>query len=363
MEYFKDNHGILYCGDVLEELRKISDNTVNMCVTSPPYWGLRDYQTAEWEGGDEQCDHIEQYKDRTKCAHSGGIGNKRPDFDKNQTAKLSGLFYYKDICKKCGAKRIDKQMGLESTPEEYVGRMVKVFREVYRVLKKDGTLWLNLGDSYYGSGCGPSGNFGCPNNQRINQSKGRKYLKIKKYKPRDLIGLPWMLGFALRDDGWYLRQDIIWAKKNPMPESVKNRCTKSHEYVFLMSKSKKYYYDYNNIKEVAKYSGYNSVSGKTGKYRNKRSVWCIATKPFKGAHFSVFPPDLIEPCILAGCPEGGVVLDPFMGSGTTAMVCENLNRKWLGIELKPEYCSMIRTRIEENKDLFTEFNISKGDRK
>lgn len=325
MEYFKDNYGALYQGDVLEELKKLPDESVNMCVTSPPYWNLRDYG-------------------------------------------------------------IEGQIGLEKTPEEYIDKLVEVFREVYRVLKKDGILWLNMGDSYWGSGCGPKGNIGCPNNQRVNNSKGRKYPKGSKYKSGDLVGIPWMLSFALRDDGWYLRQDIIWAKKSCMPESVKNRCTKSHEYIFLLSKNKKYYYNYEAISEplspltikryqtgwngdesrnypnnkqnnLSKYLGHEKVKKATK--RNKRDVWWVATKPLKLAHFSTFPPALIEPTILAGCPEGGMVLDPFIGSGTTAIVAESLNRRWVGIELSEKYCEIVKNRVNKNKDIFTEFNISK----
>lgn len=384
MEYFKDKFGVLYQGDVLEELKKLPDESVNMCVTSPPYWGLRDYGTAEWVEGDINCDHIEQYRNPLKCAHSGNISNKKPNLEENQTASLDGLKQFKKICGKCGARRIDKQIGIEDTPEEYINKLVEIFREVRRILKKDGILWLNIGDSYWASGCEPSGNFGVNNNQRQNNSKGRYYIK-SAYKAKDLVGIPWMLAFALRVDGWWLRQDIIWAKKNPMPESVKDRCTKSHEYIFLLSKSKKYYYDHEAIKEPAEtdkktfyaklnkkehkrtvlndiskriVSGFNNM--KYSLLKNKRSVWHIATKPFKGAHFAVFPEELIKPCILAGCPEGGIVLDLFMGSGTTAVVSENLNRNWVGIELNKEYCELIKKRVEKNQDIFTEFNVSKG---
>ena len=298
---------MILIGDVRERLKELLDQSVNCCVTSPPYWGLRDYGS-------------------------------------------------------------DNQMGLESTPQEYVDSMVAVFREVKRVLSKDGTLWLNIGDSYFSTTKGTGGmnpetspknaikgkdNFQAFNPVRVNSGD----LPIKA---KDLVGIPWMLAFALRADGWYLRQEIIWHKPNPMPESVTDRCTKSHEYIFLLSKSSKYYFDHNAIKEPTKYandnqgarknsrrgSEINSVSGKTGEFRNKRDVWTVSTKPFKGAHFATFPPILIEPCILAGCPEGGTVLDPFFGAGTTGLVAQRHNRNWIGCELNPEYAAIATARIE-----------------
>ena len=291
----------IYQGDVLKVLKTFPDESIHCCVTSPPYWGLRDYG-------------------------------------------------------------VEGQLGLEPTPEEYVSKMVEVFREVKRVLRKDGTLWLNLGDSYVTShGVG----------------NGRK--------PKDLVGIPWMVAFALRADGWYLRQDIIWHKPNAMPESVTDRCTKAHEYIFLLTKKQKYFYDAEAIKEkqsgeiktrrfssdggakaraMGKHiSGGNEGTGAkwtdTGS-RNKRSVWTVATKPFKEAHFATYPPDLIEPCILAGCPEGGVVLDPFMGSGTTGMVAAMYQRNFIGFELNQEYCKMAEKRIEPYLMQQTIFELLKG---
>ena len=290
--------------------------------------------------------------------------------------------------------------GLESTPEEYIERLVSVFREVRRVLKSDGTLWVNIADSYAGSGKGrvkggvaKMETFG--KLQRGNRGTLNGILQKSQCagcKPKDLIGIPWMLAFALRSDGWYLRQDIIWAKPNPMPESVKDRCTKSHEYIFLLSKSPRYYFDGEAIAEpvanssMARYSqdiehqkGSDRVPGKTNgamkavkarycgkKYtenpdlfyrtksanaydfrpkRNKRDVWTVSTKPFKGAHFATFPDTLITPCILAGSREGGTVLDPFCGSGTTLMVANQLGRNGIGIELNEEYEQLIRDRV------------------
>ena len=248
--------------------------SVNCCVTSPPYFGLRDY------------------------------GN-------------------------------DEQIGLEETPEAFVESLVNVFREVKRVLVDDGTLWLNLGDSYAGSGRGPAGNLGAENNERHMENK-HKCLTPKGLKPKDLIGIPWRVALALQADGWYLRQDIIWSKPNPMPESVTDRCTKAHEYIFLLSKKPKYFYDHEAVKEEAQ--------NELEPTRNKRSVWEVTTKPYSGAHFATFPPDLIKPCIMAGCPTGGTVLDPFGGSGTTGMVALELGRSAELIELNPDYVDIINER-------------------
>ena len=289
-------------GDCLTVLRTLPDGFANTCVTSPPYWGLRDY------------------------GHDG-------------------------------------QIGLEETPDAYVERMVAVFREVRRVLRDDGTLWLNLGDSYNGSSGGATEkqgtNAGSFHNGGVRLAPG--------LKPKDLVGIPWRVAFALQADGWYLRSDIIWHKPNPMPESVTDRPTKAHEYVFLMSKSPRYYYDADAIKERATrassgnkarhcHDGTRGRSDHLGASipwtnddsgRNKRSVWTVTTRPFSGAHFACYPPELIKPCIAAGCPEGGTVLDPFFGSGTTGMVAESLGRRWFGIELNPEYEPLIRQRTAQ----------------
>jgi DNA modification methylase len=296
-------------GDCRETMRKWKEQGIKAqtCVTSPPYYGLRDY------------------------GHDG-------------------------------------QIGLEETPEEYINAMVEVFRCVWDVLEDDGTLWLNIGDSYAGSGKGPAGNLGSVNDER-NMSHTKSSSNIPaNCKPKDLIGIPWMLAFALRADGWYLRQDIIWHKPNPMPESVQDRCTKAHEYIFLLSKSHKYYFDHVSIKEPLKgepetrnknAEGYQAdyahgerfskgerVFGADG-MANKRSVWTVNTKPYAGAHFAVFPQELIEPCIMAGAPVGGIVLDPFMGSGTTAQVAQHLNRQYLGCELNLEYKPLQDKRLRQ----------------
>lgn len=307
---------MIICGDAQEKLKELPSESVNCCVTSPPYLWLRDYG-------------------------------------------------------------IDGQIGLEDTPQEYIDKLVSVFRDVRRVLKDDGTLWLNIGDSWNAAGRG-SLEFSeraakqATNSGSITATTGKTL--FKGCKPKDMIGIPWMLAFALREDGWYLRQDIIWHKPNPMPESVTDRCTKSHEYIFLLSKSKTYYFNNDAIAEPTVTYDYsvrdrdntrlNNVAGRTrmqglvtNQYekRNKRDVWSVTTKPFRGAHFAVFPEDLIEPCILAGCPKGGVVLDPFFGSGTTGRVATRLGRDYIGIELNPEYIKICEERtgnVQMELDLF-----------
>lgn len=274
-------------------------------------------------------------------------------------------------CHICGAKRIDEQLGLEDTPEEYINNMVEVFRCVWDVLEDDGTLWVNIGDSYCNSNgfarASPEYQREGRNNMPANDRKLDK-LHATGLKTKDLIGIPWMLAFALRADGWYLRQDIVWSKPNPMPESVQDRCTKAHEYIFLLSKSHKYHFDHVAIKEPLKgepetrdknAEGYQADYSKGDRFSkgervfgadgmaNKRSVWTVNTKPYSGAHFAVFPTELIEPCILAGAPLGGIVLDPFMGSGTTAQVAQDLGRQYIGCELNPEYGKLQKKRTAQ----------------
>lgn len=354
-------------GDSLEVLKTLADESVDCVVTSPPYFGLRDYGTASWKSGDIDCDH----KGEIMATHRSGSNRK----DENKPREI-----FKNVCGKCGAMREDSQIGLEETPEAYVAKLVELFRETRRVLKNEGTLWLNLGDSYVSSPIGHKTVESVFNSSTIGMKikpdvlLGSKFDKSKMpgYKTKDLIGIPWMVAFALRKDGWYLRQDIIWAKPNPMPESVKDRCTKSHEYVFLLSKSPKYYYDNEAIKEPVKeislkraeygwhgkgddgngnYAGLGQIE-KMGtrfanpKGRNKRSVWTVTPKPFRGAHFATFPPDLIEPMILAGCPKDGIVLDPFMGAGTTAVVAKTHGRNYLGVELNESYIRIAQKRID-----------------
>lgn len=380
-------------GDALTELKKLPAQSVNCCVTSPPYYGLRDYGTGTWVGGDPSCEH-KGTPIRTREHINENYGQGWSDV-KNKLV----LQPFKAVCPLCGAVREDKQIGLEETPEEYIDRLVDVFREVKRVLKDDGTLWVNIGDSYWGSGSRgfdftdkfteaskiQNGSQGTINLANIPKLVGN----YKDIKNKDLIGIPWMLAFALRNDGWYLRQDIIWAKPNPMPESVTDRCTKSHEYIFLLSKNHRYYFDHEAIQEQAvgndrprvfcakdqqgtnrheignvfrpkhKNLQYNGQQNHTMherradglpdiKYsvRNKRDVWNVPVAPVKEAHFATFPEKLIEPCILAGCPIGGVVLDPFFGSGTTGRVAVRLNRHYIGCELNPEYIEIANRRTD-----------------
>ena len=326
---------VIHCGDAEEVLRaEVPAESIHTCVTSPPYWGLRDYGTATWEGGDDGCDHA------GAVARTHNISGRK---EENKPREI-----YRSICGKCGARRIDSQLGLEATPEEYVAKMVEVFAEVRRVLRDDGTLWLNMGDSYARDNKGIGG---AEEKQDSNiGSRHRPPPQASGLKPKDLCGIPWRVAFALQADGWYLRQDIIWAKPNPMPESVTDRCTKSHEYLFLLAKNERYYFDAEAIKEPAASAG-QMRGGSTKRYeqneagmdcklyddRNKRSVWTVGSEAFAGAHFATFPKKLIYPCIKAGCPEGGTVLDPFIGSGTTAEVARMLGCRCVGIELNPDY--------------------------
>ena len=251
----------------------LQDKSVQCCVTSPPYWGLRDYG-------------------------------------------------------------IQGQLGLEKTPAEYVTQLVEAFREVRRVLLDNGTLWLNLGSSYSGAGYSNNKNTGGATRGQGGKQKHSYVSRSTKFKQKDLVPIPWMVAIALQADGWYLRSDIIWAKPNPMPESVTDRPTKAHEYMFLLAKSRRYFYDADAVREPC-------VDGNP-RGRNKRDVWTVATRPYKDAHFAVFPEALIEPCILAGCPVGGVVFDPFVGSGTTTLVAERLGRVGVGLDLSREYLEMAR---------------------
>ena len=304
-------------GNCINVLKDIPEKSVRCCVTSPPYFGLRDYGHAE-------------------------------------------------------------QIGLEETPEEFIKALVLVFDEVKRVLTDDGTLWLNIGDSYCASKTGSSDQSSSTlqggKKTQIEAAKRPNKIKIEGIKTKDLIGIPWMLAFALRANGWYLRQDIIWHKPNPMPESVTDRCTKCHEYIFLLSKSKMYYYDYEAIKEplsdiertnfqsgsrsngVNKDRNDNDLSKRSKdvvyENRNKRSVWTINTKPYSGAHFATFPPELIVDCIKAGSADGDTILDPFSGAGTTAMVAAKLNRNYIAIELNEKYVDIANRRLDKELGMF-----------
>lgn len=365
-------------------MAKMPEASVDCCVTSPPYWGLRDYGTGKWEGGDPACSH--SFRSGAQRADGGLIeaGCRSRD-------GVAGLT--RSSCK-CGAVRVDGQLGLESTPEEYVAAMVAVFREVRRVLREDGTLWLNLGDSYNAAGReGHGTRLGLKQQTNRASADGSDANRpsCESLKPKDIVGIPWRVAFALQADGWYLRQDIIWAKPNPMPESVRDRCTKAHEYLFLLAKAERYFYDAAAIAEpvVKGDAGSTFTTGKTAQHqllrtqseesraqrrktggnfsreyaesqpghgamalerpdydsRNRRSVWTIPTHPFPEAHFATFPEKLVEPCILAGSREGGTVLDPFSGAGTTGVVAIKASRHYVGCELNPEYVEMSRRRL------------------
>ena len=294
---------MIYQGDCLDILPTLEPKSIQCCVTSPPYYGLRDYG----------CDN---------------------------------------------------QIGLEPTPDAYVEKLVAVFREVRRVLRDDGTVWLNLGDSY-----AANRSYQVVDNKHIDVGNNKASSVPSGLKPKDLIGIPWMVAFALRADGWYLRQDIIWAKPNPMPESVTDRCTKAHEYIFLLTKSARYFYDADAVKEEAvgcrggiphKTLGNKDRMGDQGlsdgwkgsEYRNRHSVWTITTKPYKEAHFATFPEEIPRTCILAGSKKGDTILDPFSGAGTTGVVAEKLDRKYIGIELNHQYTKLAEDRIYNVQPLF-----------
>jgi DNA modification methylase len=417
-------------GDCREVLKTLPAKHFQTCITSPPYYGLRDYGTATWVGGSENCSHI-----------GDTLGNNRNFIDEGGRGSNKDSLSTGD-CIKCGAKRVDSQIGLEETPEQFVESLVNVFREIKRVLKDDGTLWLNLGDSY------SSGGRTTTTNQSVRGDKDYGVTRpppVEGIKPKDLFGIPWRVAFALQADGWYLRQDIIWNKPNPMPESVQDRCTKSHEYIFLLSKSPHYYFDNVAIKEetttfdnsnrdrdttkLNNTPGRTKMAGlKTNQYetRNKRSVWTVNTKPYKEAHFAVFPTDLIEPCVLAGSSakicsgcgksyrremvttdvpdrivrehmvgvipkrdkpsrmnskdmlsltkedngfvkqcecdtdktEQDRIIDPFGGSGTTALVADRHNRDATVIELNEAYIEIAKKRLEGDAPLFAKVEIS-----
>jgi len=320
--YFDRDGIVMYQGDCRLMLKHLPEQSVNTCVTSPPYWGLRDY------------------------GH-------------------------------------DDQIGQETSPQEFVETMVNLFREVRRVLKDDGTVWLNLGDSYCPVNRGENArprketlvgiSAGNPHSDLPTRKTTIQAVKAMGIKPKDLCGIPWRVALALQADGWWLRQDIIWHKPNPMPESVTDRCTKSHEYIFLLTKSPKYFYDHEAIKEDAitepqardknaegyqadypngdRFSAGERVFGADGK-RNKRSVWSVTTSRYKEAHFATYPPELISPCILAGSKEGDIVLDPFSGSGTTGEVAMQNGRHYIGLELNPEYAALSEKRLTDAVGMF-----------
>ena len=351
-------------GDCVEVLKTLPKNHFDTVVTSPPYYGLRDYNTGTWVGGDPNCPH----KRLTKISKDTATGHANM-YDHGDVV---GDAIYRQKCPICGAERQDSQIGLELTPQDYVRRLVEVFRGVRDTLKEDGTVWLNLGDTYHNyraDGLNVKQTLHKDKHDQPEVSPNRAN-KIQGLKEKDLMGIPWRVAFALQEDGWYLRQDIIWHKPNPMPESVKDRCTKAHEYIFLLSKNSHYYFDHEAIQEEATYKDVmrggstnryeqNNFGGDNKMYdtRNKRSVWTVNTKPYKEAHFAVFPTDLIEPCIKAGCPKDGHVLDPFGGSGTTGLVADRLNRNATIIELNKDYVEIAEDRLMGETPLFTKVNI------
>ena len=417
--FWSDDHLTVHIGDCRAVMAEMPAESVHCVVTSPPYWGLRDYGTATWDGGHADCDHAP----RMGVSRTSTLGGGEPDGSPRDRPVI--------VCR-CGARRIDAQLGLEATPEAYVAAMVAVFREVRRVLRDDGTLWLNLGDSYAGSGRGawnvsdevkdaagvkevyrpkvrPVGD--SPRDNAVTKGAGDERTP-NGLKPKDLVGIPWRVAFALQADGWYLRSDIIWSKPNPMPESVTDRPTKAHEYLFLLTKSARYHYDAEAVREVAQSgpsdlrkmaegkerigglvkeqtdpllkasaltnigrkrsvggrplgphggaapdsdrqtagarmgrgAGWRDDPSTTPVGRNIRSVWTIATQPYPGAHFATFPEKLVEPCIKAGCPSDGVVLDPFAGSGTVGRVANRLGRRAVLIDLSADYIDQAMLR-------------------
>lgn len=362
-------------GDNRKTLKTLPEQSVQTVITSPPYWGLRDYGTGEWVGGDADCSHRRDSKFSTKTI----TGHK------NEAIGGVGDAIYKDVCPRCGARREDEQIGLEITPDLYVEQLCQVFDEVWRVLKDDGTLWLNLGDTYsaFRDSKATPDNLRNGDGTKVATAANRNpaHLKASGLKHKDLVGIPWRVAFALQARGWYLRSDIIWHKPNPMPESVTDRPTKSHEYIFLLTKNPRYYFDHEAIKENAltepqardknaegyqadytkgeRFSAGERVFGADGK-KNKRDVWSVAVKPYAEAHFATYPPELILPCVLAGSKEGDTILDPFNGSGTTGEVALQNNRNYIGTELNPEYAQIALNRISTAVGMFGTVTIREG---
>jgi len=356
-----DHGGVtLITGDVRAVLPTLAAESVQTVVTSPPFFGLRDYGTAMWDGGRLDCDHIERLaRNDTERETPGGRGG----------SFRGGALQHRDLCRRCGARRIDQQIGLEPTPDDYVAELVAVFRDVRRVLRPDGTLWLELGDSYSSGG---------RTTQTANQLRPHmehtqhRAPVVPGVKPKDLLGMPWRVALALQADGWWLRSCIIWHKPTPMPEAVRDRPTTAHSSVFLLAAGERYFYDAEAIAESAAY-GYReggmrsgaylnnhaylnsdmdytkrTVGGGVGGTRNARTVWTIPPEPFREAHFATFPQALAERCILAGSRPGDTVLDPFSGAGTVAVVAKRLERRAIGVELNPDYQAMAIRRLRQD---------------
>lgn len=371
----------------------LADKSVQCVVTSPPYWGLRDYGTAKWEGGDDGCLHGVM---RSSSKSTLGLAKGQASHEAAMRRESECVVPYREQCGKCGATRIDNQIGLEKTPELYVADLVEVFREVWRVLKDDGTIWVNLGDSYAGSGKGNTKHGTVAGYKQSTNTGSLTGMPMVSWchetvKAKDLVGIPWRVAFALQADGWYLRSDIIWSKPNPMPESVTDRPTKAHEYIFLMAKRERYYFDQDAVSEPASPNTHARLAqdveneigsaranggGKTNgnmkavfnhkmavagegirnndsfsnavclrvDKRNIRTVWDIATQPYSEAHFATFPEELAARCIKAGTRAGDIVFDPFSGSATTIKVAQDLGRVGVGLELKWDYIQMARRR-------------------
>jgi site-specific DNA-methyltransferase (cytosine-N4-specific) len=368
--YYTDDVITLHHGDALDVLAGMPDRSVDCCVTSPPYFGLRDYGTAEWIGGDPNCDHrsptMREGRNEDRATLGGGVMA-------TNSAQLRHAA--RQGCGKCGAERKDQQYGLEASPAEYVERMRQVFAQVRRVLADDGTCWANFGDSYY-SGRGNPG----PNSDDEKQPARRGWVRSVDRpgqdwaKPKDLLGMPWRTAFALQQDGWTLRNAIVWAKPNAMPESVTDRLSTRYELVFLLTRSRRYWFDLDAIREPATTADRNgerasyyppqtgndpqwtrATSGKRSaglplseNGRNPGDVWTVPTAPFAAAHFAVMPLALAERCILAGCKPGGTVLDPFSGSGTTGLAATRHGRRYVGIDLSSDYLDLsLRTRLAQ----------------
>lgn len=352
-------------GNCIDKIKELEDNSIDCVVSSPPYFGLRDYGTGKWEGGKEDCPHkrLTKISKNTSTGHAGMF----------KQGHVVGDAIMKDKCNYCGAIRIDKQFGLEKTYQDYLANTVKLFETFKPKLKDTATIWWNVGDSY------SSGKRTSTTNQSLRGDKNYGVTRTpvqNGIKEKDLLMIPNRVAIALQDEGWYIRSEIIWHKPNPMPESVRDRPTSCHEKIWLITKSKKYYYDANSIREPLASSSITrlnqdiknqkgSTRGNGGmksngnmkavsnmETKNKRNVWTITTKPFKGSHFATFPKDLIEPCIKAGCPENGIVLDPFGGAGTTGIVASLNNRNSILIELNSEYIKIAEDRIEKELGLF-----------
>ena len=375
--YFQTPSLTLYNSECLEGLKQLPDESIDCCVTSPPYYGLRSYATAKWHGGNPDCDHVAKPNATKK------FGN--PEFNENrpsrEATKIAG--YYADVCPKCGAIKEDLQIGMESSVSDYIDRLSTIFAEVMRVLKPTGNLWVNLGDSYAGSGRGTMADGTKTGGAKQQTNTGTMISEIRKdmsgLKPKSLMLVPQRMAIALQDQGWIIRNEIIWSKKAPMPESVKDRCTRAHETIWFCTKSPKYWYDADAVREPHKTFSLNSemkggkghlgVRGGTpekgknagsnnchnGRWdqafhplgRNLWDVWHLSPDPVPDAHFATFPREIPRKAILAGCPPGGVVLDPFCGSGTTLMVAKELGRRGVGFELSEEYCQIIAKRCSQ----------------